>query len=285
MHNKYHNTIQKSVNILFHLLLVTAFILIITSWLSVDFALLNTAINNQNHHVKTANNTVNTPYYYVTHDAELTLEHTKNKGKIIIPATYYVRTLGEADYTVDGITYRKVSYNNVVGTIEVSRLSTKTMADVQVPYFVPKENLIAQNKNTEEHIELWLYHNVPTITLDAELLSKDIELKYIARSAENSDYIYVRTIEDTPRYGYVLTKNYTPTVIQRPNPNPINPDTVVDKPVESPIDESKTSNTSTNQTVKIILIVTLCLLAVLIVFLIFKPVKKKKPSRDDFYEI
>lgn len=235
----------------------------------------------------TADNNQTGEYYYVTQDTPLVLVDSSTKGSIMIPSTYYVRAVDGEIYPLDGVVYRKVSYNNVIGLINADIISQKSIADIPDPYFVVKETLKVDRDKAKDN-ELWLYSEISDSTINGTKLSPDTQLKFIAKSADNPQYIYVKTIgEQKERYGFVQSKNYLPLIQTTKNPNHINPDipTSHTTPLTPDGDVPAPSTPQSSSTVRIILIVLLCLLAVLVVFLIFKPSKKKKSTNDDFYDI
>ena len=222
-------------------------------------------------------------YHYITRDTILEIEDDKTSGYITLPKTYYVLSLGEPDITIEGITYKKVMYNNVKGLVKVDDISKNNIEDISNPYFTPSEILSAID---QEGITLWLYNSVPKESLDAVRIDKNVKLNYIAISSENTSYIYVKTTENTARYGYVDASLYSPTIIQKPNPNPINPDTPKDNPDLTPGDKDTIVDKSkTEKSIQTILIIMLCILVVFIIYLLFKPTSKKKANRDEFYDL
>lgn len=226
-------------------------------------------------------------YYYVTQDTPLRLVDSQSKGSIVVPSTYYVRAIDSEIYPLDGVVYRKVSYNNVIGLINADAISQKSISNIADPYFAVKENLKVDSEKANNN-ELWLYSEISSTTINGTKLSPDIQLKFIAKSADDPQYMYVKTIgEQNERYGFVQSKNYLPIIQISKNPHHINPDipSTSTTPTIPDSSEKQPNTTTSSNTVRIILIVLLCLLAVLVVFLIFKPSKKKKSTNDDFYDI
>lgn len=242
---------------------------------------LPTSYNELNFTVTSVNET--RKYHYIIRDTLLEIEDDKTSGYITLPKTYYVLSLGEPDITIEGTTYKKVMYNNVKGLVKVDDISKNSIEDISNPYFTPSEILSAIE---QDGVTLWLYNSVPKENLDAVRIDNNVRLNYIAISSENTSYIYVKTTENTARYGYVDASLYSPTIIQKPNPNPINPDTPIDNPDLTPGDKDTIGDkTKTEKSIQTILIIILCLLVVFIIYLLFKPTSKKKANRDEFYDL
>ncbi len=219
-------------------------------------------------------------YYLVKQPAVMEITTEGIEGEIKIPDTFYVKSTDKPDMEKDGVIYKYVTYNGVEGKVDSSSLSKKTISSTTNPHFIFNESLSSKTGLSSNGIYTKLYEYDKT----GGPISTEIKLKFVAY-AEITDYMFVRTVEDLPRIGFVSTAEYTPTVFVDKNPNPIDPDMSpilpdADLNPDVPVPEVDNANV-----VRIVLITLLCLLAVLIVFLIYKPTGKKKPSRDDFYEV
>ena len=222
-------------------------------------------------------------YYLVKANTVLEITTGGNEGRIVIPKSYYVKQLKDSssDVPIDGVTYREIEYNNIRGLVDVNNLSSKTISTVENPYYKPSDLTQTATENN-----VFIYSAIPSVTISGESLDSEIKLQFIAYPNDDEKYIFVKTLETNVRYGFVLSSLYTPKIIIEPNPNPVDPDNSPIIPDDPTVPGGETvTPPETANIVRIVLITLLCLLAVLVVFLIYKPTTKKKPSRDDFYEV
>ncbi len=222
-------------------------------------------------------------YYLVKDNTIANVVSDDVEGNIIIPKSYYVRHTGdEMIKLTDGTVLRVVEYNGINCTVDMSYLSKNTTTTVTNPYY--KHDMILSL--LPDNDKTFLYNYLVGDDQNRSKLGVDIKIEFLANSTLSEEFVYVKTCEPTPRYGYVETPLYTNTIIISPNLDAIDPDSapVIGLPDTSP-DVQPEVTPDTSNMVRIVLITLLCMLAVLVIFLIYKPTSKKKPSRDDFYEV
>lgn len=221
-------------------------------------------------------------YYLVKTATTIDIISDDLHGKVSIPEKYYVRHIGNELIEKEGRTLRVIEYNGIKGAIDITLLSTKTISNISNPYYNHGRELLLLVPDTDTY----LYHYIVDDEERRKPLDPNISLSFIANSNSAGDYIYVRTIEDSPRYGFVKTSKYSDIIVIDANSNAIDPDHTPIIPDEKPNTDNDSIIIPDNANmVRIVLITLLCMLAVLVVFLIYKPTNKKKPSRDDFYEV
>ena len=221
-------------------------------------------------------------YYLVKSATTMDIISDSISGTVSIPEKYYVKHIGSELIEKNGKTLRVIEYNGIKGAIDITLLSTKTISGVSSPYYNHGVNLCILIPDTETY----LYHYIVDDEEHRKPLDSNILLTFIANSNNSSEYAYVRTHEENPRYGFVEIAKYSNIIVIEANTNAIDPDHVEIVPDEKPSPDKNPIPIPDNANmVRIVLITLLCMLAVLVVFLIYKPTNKKKPSKDDFYEV
>lgn len=219
-------------------------------------------------------------YYYIKTDATLILEGNSTiTGSINLPATWYVLASGKADTQTDGITYKYVEYNGILGKVDSSKLSKKTTALSTAPYFSAKIESISAN----DSFPITLYGDTSFGGSGIGSLNIGSSIAVVAITPNNQYAIsYVQNAET--KFAFIKKSQITnPEITTIENINKKDPDQLGGGDTLTPPDSGNNKTAPTNNILRILLIVGVCVLAVLLVFLIFKP-SGKKAKDDDFYQ-